>query len=210
MTHLMTLFDRVRTEHNQTAARIRCSEPGCKNTTDVVYTMTSLPPEFVAKKARQRNWEIDKHGHATCPTCIAINKVARRKEHPPMKPAPDIAMPPEVATLPPRQPTQTDLRRIMREIDENWDEPKARYAGAATDKSIAEKLNVPRAWVVEERKRAFGDSTRNELTDKMIDDLKLLKDMAEQRAKRALDAAAECEAVAAEIGTQLKKLERML
>jgi hypothetical protein len=206
MTHLMTLFDRVRTEHNQTAARIRCSEPGCKNTTDVVYTMTSLPPEFVAKKARQRNWDIDKHGHATCPTCVTINKVARRKDPPPMN---TITKAPAVATLPPREPTQTDLRRIMREIDDNWDEPKAQYAGSATDQSIADKLKVPRAWVADERKRAFGDSQRNEALDRLIADAKASHQDCKVAIQRAFDAAASAETKLLHLDMLIAKLEKM-
>jgi len=57
---------------------------------------------------------------------------------------------------PPRQPTREDKRKIREALDACYLIDKARYAGDGNDKTLAERLNVPRAWVAAERDDAYG------------------------------------------------------
>lgn len=57
---------------------------------------------------------------------------------------------------PPRSPTREDRRKILDALDDGYLVDKGCYAGEATDQSLADRLKVPRAWVAEERERAFG------------------------------------------------------
>lgn len=69
------------------------------------------------------------------------------------KPSPVIPMPTAAA---PRQPTREDRRRIMEALDVGYLVDKGCYAKSGSDKALAERLGVPRAWVSEERDRAYG------------------------------------------------------
>lgn len=116
---------------------------------------------------------------------------------------------PTVAVIPPREPTQTDKRRIFRAIDDVWDELKARYTGVNTDQSIADKLNVPRAWVATARIEAFGDAMRNEAAERALTELKDLRRNAGEAMQRAFDAAAVIETQLKIIDLTIAKLEKL-
>jgi hypothetical protein len=217
MSLLMARFERVRTEHNQSAYRVHCCT--CAHYTDIVRPgAVDLPPDMIAKKARQRGWDVDKKGRAWCPECQ--NEQEKPTKEVSLKPEPtrkaiqimkDIAdeIKESVVPLPPRTPTPTDLRRIMREIDDNWDEAKGIYSGSTSDQSIADKLNVPRAWVADERKRAFGESQRNEAMDNMVKEAKALERECRAAMQAALDHAALLETQLAKLVGVIKKLEKL-
>jgi hypothetical protein len=60
------------------------------------------------------------------------------------------------AADPPRTATREDRRRIMEALDVAYLVDRACYAKSGSDKALAERLGVPRAWVAEERDRAYG------------------------------------------------------
>lgn len=205
MSMLMERFARVKTADNRTAYLVPCRH--CTEAIHINVGNQDFPPEVVAKKATQKGWEVDKKGRATCPACQKSTKekamkpnAARIGEVPPLN----------VTPIPPRDPTPTDLRRIMREIDDNWDEARQRYTGATTDQSIADKLNVPRAWVAAERVRAFGDQMRNEAAEQALGELKNLRADAKKAMQRAFDAAASIETHISHIETMIGKYEKLL
>lgn len=209
MTMLMARFERTRNEHGQIAHRVPCRS--CQRKTDIAHPgQGNMPPEVIAKKARQRGWDVDKKGMATCPVCLEAQTKPRKEPTMKVSSASGIITPPEtVAVLPPRSPTPTDLRRIMREIDDNWDEAKSLYAGSASDQSIADKLNVPRAWVAEERKRAFGDSQRNEQLDMLVNEGKRLGGEVEKQLLKFITMAAEMETAMTQLKAAIKRLEKI-
>jgi len=77
---------------------------------------------------------------------------------PPPSPEPVIVTPEEPMTsaAPPARPTRADIRAIQDALDLAYNVEAQRYVGEATDASVAEGLNLPRAWVTEERERAYG------------------------------------------------------
>lgn len=63
--------------------------------------------------------------------------------------------------LPPREMEPADRRRIFRELEEVYDETNGRYRSGWTDKTLADKISVPRAWVEKVRDENFGPSGHN-------------------------------------------------
>lgn len=74
----------------------------------------------------------------------------------------DVSADPAPAADPPAAPDRESRRLIHAEIDVVWLDDRKGYAGGATDRSIAEKLGVPVAWVAEVREFAFGPCMINE------------------------------------------------
>lgn len=192
------------------AYHITCLVEGCTAHTDIHFGGGSLPPNIIARKAEQRGWRIDPKGRATCPHHL-------KKEEKKAVSKPEMIMPvaevPRVAAnkveaLPPREPSQTDRRRIFREIDDNWDEAQARYTGSTTDQTIAEKLSVPRAWVAEARSEAFGDQ-RNEMAEQVGKELEALKARADQLSAESLEFAAKYEQLARDVIITQKKAAKL-
>lgn len=103
--------------------------------------------------------------------------------------------------------TPADRRRVFREVDGQWDEGKSMYLGSATDQSIAEKLNVPRAWVATVRKEAFGDTDKNESMIHMLAEARDLRTKVEKYGNAALDAAAALERLTKSYDALIAKLE---
>lgn len=67
-----------------------------------------------------------------------------------------------------RQPTREDRRKIVDFLDSNYDLDKGCYIGDLTDAAVAERLNLPRAWVSEERERMYGPEA-NQAGEKLVE-----------------------------------------
>lgn len=157
----------------------------CTNSDSVVASghTGSLPQDVIAKKFRQKGWQIAKK--CVCPTCL----------NPEPKPVKTI----DIAPVPPRQMTASDKRKVFRAIDDAWDESKGRYVGACSDTSIAGTLEVPRIWVAQIREENFGKTQRNEDIDKMTGELKNLRGEIARHANTAMELAAKFEAIEQQI-----------
>jgi hypothetical protein len=115
-------------------------------------------------------WHLgSRRGHDECPTCVEARLMPAEKRKTitlkPMKketevvpttattPAPPMRVngskpPTEIPVAePPRQPTWADNRRIRQDLDLAYDADAGRYFNNNTDESVAQRLNVPRAWV---------------------------------------------------------------
>lgn len=110
----------------------------------------------------------------------------------------------------PKEMTPADRRRIFREVDGNWDEGKAMYLGDVTDQTLADKLNVPRAWVATVRKEAFGDTDKNESMIRVLAEARDLRAKVEKYGNAALDAAAALERLTKSYDALIEKLEGKL
>jgi hypothetical protein len=103
---------------------------------------------------------------------------------------------------PPRQPTREDRRRIMEALDVEYLFDKACYAKSGSDKALAERLGVPRAWVSEERDRAYGpDACEADGQDRA-----LLEALAGRAARAEADAMAAAE-LAETLGRDIARLQ---
>lgn len=162
---------------------------GKRDTNDIVRTL------------QRRGWRIDKKARL-CPACAAP-KSHKIKE--PCAMAPAKTKPAEAD--PPRQMTPADRRRIFREIDGNWDEAKARYLGAATDKTIAEAMDVPWAWVEQVRREAFGERGDNEATDKVKGELQHVRGEIRRQTDAALTLAQTFEDLGRKVDALAARLE---
>lgn len=69
---------------------------------------------------------------------------------------PHARIPTPPAADPPRTPGRDDWRRIREALDDAYLSDRDCYAKNGSDRLLAERLNVPRAWVSEERERAYG------------------------------------------------------
>lgn len=125
-----------------------------------------------------------------------------QKVEPPMSPAkaPATAAAPIVALVPdaPRQPTREDRRRIIEALEVAYLVDKGCYAKAGSDKALADQLKVPRAWVTEERDRAYGPDAC-EADGQQSAQLVLLRGRAATLESEALAVAERAEALRREI-----------
>lgn len=127
-----------------------------------------LPAAPVASAFRRLGWTNVRPDRATCPACST--------------PGPKSAAPKEMLMVaePPRQPTIEDKRRIRDALFAHYQEEKACYAKAHSDKSVASALNVPSAWVAAAREAlGFGpdeNETKNAFNTEV---LAIRKDLAE-------------------------------
>lgn len=187
------LFERVTVMHDGKADCAYRAECRCGETQD----MTPSSIEILKKRLSVLGWSI-RGNKTTCPSCNGTLPMPSPKT-PALTVVPPIVQP--AADLP-RNMTPSDKRRVFREIDDNWNEGRARYAGSATDQTIATKLDVPRAWVEAVRTEAFG-ANRNEDMDKLIGTLKNLKGQVERAGEQALELASKFET----LGREVKELE---
>lgn len=170
----------------------------------------SLPQTVINKKFQQKGWKTGRK--AVGPCCLAP-KPAKFIAEETMKPktidsvATQINTQSPVAIEPPREMTAADKRKVFRAIDDQWDEGKGRYIGAASDQHIADTLGVPRAWVREVREENFGRSQRNEDLDKLIGDAKNLRAEAARNAATALDLATKFEQLDVKYQEMIRRLE---
>lgn len=78
----------------------------------------------------------------------------------------------EMSPTPPntdvRQPTREERRKIVDFLDGNYDLDKQCYIGDLNDQAVATKLNLPRAWVSEERERMYGPEA-NQAGEKLVE-----------------------------------------
>ena len=138
---------------------VQCSRGGTWS--DPTWDGSSDP--VVIAGFRSKNWEMDNVGGGICPTCLdrpevkeARNVIRAPGSEEPCSPAAP------VFRDPPRSSTRADIRRIIDELDACYDLDRQRYTGTNTDASVAARLDVPRAWVTEERERSFGPAENEE------------------------------------------------
>jgi len=169
-------------------------------------------PGWGTRLFKQRGWLLgSRRNQDVCPDCAKRRHMPRRAAPSPANDATTTtttttmpaaysnaatvpANPPQPANQaePPRQPTWPDNRRIRAALDEAYDETRGLYLGNGSDAALAEKLNVPRAWVSAIRE-LFGPN-RCEADDVKAEKLRAALRVAEDCAKRALDAAEQAEA----------------
>jgi len=122
------------------------------------------PPVFFADKFRRKGWRIGQRRSAdVCPRCIVGGQpqdAAQAPAQPIISEKPKEAAMTKTATAPaaepPRQPTREDKHKIRDALNACYLIDKNCYAGDGSDKALAEKLKVPRAWVTAEREDAYG------------------------------------------------------
>lgn len=122
------------------------------------------PPVFFAAKFRRKGWRIgQRRSGDVCPRCIAGGQpqgAAQAPAQPIISEKPKEAAMTKPATAPaaepPRQPTREDKHKIRDALNACYLIDKNCYAGDGSDKALAEKLKVPRAWVSAEREDAYG------------------------------------------------------
>ena len=146
-----------------------------------------------------------------CPQCVAgLTKSPKRSAKPiakpksqPMTASPSVA--PAITAAPPRQPTREDRRRIQSALDEAYDDEAGCYRGSGSDRAIAERLDIPRAWVSEERERAYGpDRCESDAQD--LAKVQLISQLAAILETRAMEIAAEAEALRKDAETMRARL----
>jgi hypothetical protein len=103
---------------------------------------------------------------------------------------------------PPREMTREDRRRLRDQLDEVYLPEEGRYRGDLSDAKLAERLQMPRAWVERMRVEDYGDFDRNEVAEKQVADLDAAIASAKAAVDSLLDGAAKAEG-------ELQKLEAL-
>lgn len=113
-----------------------------------------------------RGWRVRRNGSGTCPDCQSKKRPAAQEK--PTVPAPAFSLAREepTAVFPrsvpgvdadqPPTPTRAQVRVIQDALDAAYDVERGRYNGDGSDLALAEKLDLPRAWITTERDRAYG------------------------------------------------------
>ncbi|MFZ0269924.1 hypothetical protein [Caulobacter sp.] len=120
-------------------------------------------------------------------------------------PIPASPRPPAPGAEPPRTPGRDDWRRIREALDGAYLSDRDCYAKNGSDRLLAERLNVPRAWVSEERERAYGPD-RCEADGEDLRQVEALLTTAAELEKVGLDLATRAEA----LGRDVVKLQSRL
>lgn len=107
---------------------------------------------------------------------------------------------------PPPKPTVADRRRIGEALDEHYDTDAGRYRKAFSDDAVAQKLNVPRAWVAEVRAFSYGEGAGNESDIEKAGKLDAAIQLAENAVTRIFEMAQEAEKIAADLKAARSKL----
>jgi hypothetical protein len=113
---------------------------------------------------------------------------------------------PAPAVDPARLPTRDERAMIHDALTTAYDNVDQRYLKDGSDKSLGEKLNVPRAWVTEVRTLFFGDHDRNAESEKHKQHLEASIVIARAATSRLMELAAEAEGIQLKLEAQLKKL----
>lgn len=148
-------------------------------------TKKNPAPTLLHKMARNAGWETGKKlTDSTCPNCLkkqaaikAEKREAKRAEKEEneklMQQKPNGGLGLEVQQ--PREPSRQDVRKIVSELEDHFDEVSGKYRGGTTDATIAADLAVPRAWVTKTREEWFGPLKGNEDLDNVRADLAAFK-----------------------------------
>ena len=160
---------------------ITCTSRSCKKR---FRTQKSATQDRVVALAKQKGWKINlSHATAICPECSA-------------------------ESTEPRKMSREHKRKIWRTIDDNYASNK--YVAPATDKSLAEELGVPWAWVKEVREEDFGPAGEDPELIKMIEKLENLDKRVKELEKAGYRIAEESETLTNEILTVKGQMEAML
>jgi hypothetical protein len=93
----------------------------------------------------------------------------------------------------PRAPTRDQRMLIHDELTKAYDVVGQRYGGSDSDKALAERLDLPRAWVSDVRAMFFGDHDRNTAMEKRSKELDAAIDMANAATTHLMNLATEAE-----------------
>jgi hypothetical protein len=111
------------------------------------------------------------------------------------------------APAPTRKATREERGKIRDELTRVYNIDSQRYAGTDSDKAVAARLDVPRAWVSTIRDEDFGDHDRNEATLTKIADLDRAIVMAKDATAKLLQMASEAETLERNLTAARKLLE---
>lgn len=190
------------------------------------------PPVYFADRFRRKGWRIGARANAhLCPHCVG-----GMKPKPALMPAQKqaafcrIAGVPRAATSPakpkeavmskpvaapaltvvadaPRQPTRTDIGKILDALGDCYLRDKNCYAKDGSDEGLAKRLNMPRAWIAAERERAFGpDACEADAVDG--EKLRALEAVLKVRETEATELALALESLRGEVRAALARLAK--
>jgi hypothetical protein len=124
--------------------------------------MTALPDEGIARILRLGGWTVGRKDY--CPTCSAPDAQPKKlePEAPKAKPAEKVVAIKATPSGQPRPPSMAERRTVLEALEERYDIDAGRYRQQWSDASLAQTLNLPRAWIEDIRKGFFGEGDTNE------------------------------------------------
>lgn len=160
--------------------------------------------QLAQRKVEANGWRIGgSNGAHRCPNCRRTEAAARVMQnaqrvfkptnHTPPKPKPAAPFPsatttkePAMSVPQPKPMGREDRRVIFAKLNDTYADPKTGYSGDWTDKTTAEDLGVPMAWVVTVREEMFGPAGGNAA---LMDDIARAREVIAQGRKLLTDAA---------------------
>ena len=137
------------------------------NTTTGGRSADEIEDQMAARKFLLRGWLVGKHPrNHRCSSCLAV--AANQKEAEKMKVVPMSTAP--IASQP--KPMGRDDRRVIFEkLNDVYLDENRGYEAPWTDKTLAEDLGVPMAWVMQVREEMFGPIGVNGEIQKLLADV---------------------------------------
>lgn len=167
--------------------RLFCAGESCGQQGEILdRTPDGLAPALIERRFRNKGWEVGKtEKHDFCPTCVEAQRVERRQRRNrnrnndvsnvfPLTPAVTAPQPQEgndvqVTAESPREMTRAERRIIQTKLEDVYKDEEHGYKPGWSDSAVARDLNVPIAWVAEERDRSFGPAKDNEEVREMLE-----------------------------------------
>lgn len=136
---------------------------------------SGLPDVMISRTFRSKGWSLaSRPGRDACPACTrgidmtapaepqALSPSCRITAVPSTPKSPTPAPAPALKAEPPRAPSVSERRRVFEGLEFHYDVEHGRYYKSWSDEALAQKLDVPRAWVEMIRSDFFGMGVGNE------------------------------------------------
>lgn len=169
----------------------------CGAKEEITWNSTNNP-EAIKHAFEAHGWEFDpwRRGRCLCPTCVNARRARRTNtneliekkgvtmigERVTAAVVPTVASDKAVADV--REPTISEMRKIISMLEGKFDDVARIYIKGWTDRRVAEELQLPMAMITKVRREAFGELKVADDIQELRDDFnKLLQQMSDFEAR---------------------------
>lgn len=145
-------------DRNIWKTRIICHACPYENVLEHIRNGPMEPEEYFLK----HHWAVGTNEQGDmCPQCIEDRRLQRRlkgaKDMKEETSSREVKTDKPVRAEEPRRANPTEVRIVLKTIEDHWNDDTNRYESGWSDQRIANDLNVPVQWITSEREHAFGE-----------------------------------------------------
>jgi hypothetical protein len=157
--------------------RLFCAGDDCGQQGEILdRTKDGLPPALIERRFKAKGWEVGKsEKHDYCPACVEKQRTERRQRRnrnavkvlesvtnvfpltpreTPLQAKGELEVQATAESV--REMSKIERRTVHAKLDDVYEDEVTGYKPGWSDAAVARDLNVPVAWVADERERAFG------------------------------------------------------